>query len=117
MHMCFSFHTGSFQYLFNKILYARVKIHEKFRDVFRKQPFADVLGKGVFLKFSQYSPENILIHKAAFRLRDCNFIKKRLQLWYFALNVVKFLRTAFFIEHLRLLIEILIFFRMSEWMN
>ena len=34
-------------------------------------------------------------------LKDCNFIKKRLQHRCFPVNIVKFLRTAFYTEHLR----------------
>ena len=33
-------------------------------------------------------------------LRGCNFIKKRLQHKCFLVNVAKFLRAAFFVEHL-----------------
>ena len=33
-------------------------------------------------------------------LEACNFIKKRLQRRCFLMNIAKFLRTAFFIEHL-----------------
>ena len=33
--------------------------------------------------------------------KACNFIKKRLQHSCFPVNIAKFLRTAFFIEHLR----------------
>ena len=33
-------------------------------------------------------------------LKTCNIIKKRLQHSYFPVNFAKFLRTAFFIEHL-----------------
>ena len=34
-------------------------------------------------------------------LKSCNFIKKRFQERCFPVNIAKFLRTAFFIEHLR----------------
>ena len=37
-------------------------------------------------------------------LKVCNFIKKRLQLRYLPVNIAKFLRTTFFIEHLRWLL-------------
>ena len=37
-------------------------------------------------------------------LQACKFIKKRLQLRCFPLNIAKFLRTAFLIEHLRWLL-------------
>ena len=41
-------------------------------------------------------------------LQACNFVKKTLQRRCFPANIVKFLRTAFFIEHLRwLLLEVL----------
>ena len=34
-------------------------------------------------------------------LQTCNFIKKRLQRRCFSVNIVKFLRTAFFVEQLQ----------------
>ena len=37
-------------------------------------------------------------------LKDCNFIKMRLQHRYFPVNIAKILRTAFFIEQLRWLL-------------
>ena len=41
-----------------------------------------------------------LLNKVA-GLQAYNFIKKRLQLGCFPLNIAKFLRTAFLIEHIR----------------
>ena len=38
------------------------------------------------------------------KVADCNYIKKRLQFRSFPINMAKFLRPAFFIEHLRSLI-------------
>ena len=35
------------------------------------------------------------------KLQACNFIKNRLQHECFPLNIAKFLRTAFFVTHLR----------------
>ena len=41
----------------------------------------------------------LMLQKKAFK--DCNFMKKRLQHRRFPVNITKFVRTAFFIEHLR----------------
>ena len=48
-----------------------------------------------------------LFNKAA-GLKSCNFIQKRFQHSCFPVNIAKFLRTAFFIEHLRWLLLSLI---------
>ena len=57
----------------------------------------------MFLKVSQYSQKNTCVgvsfNKAA-DLKTYNFIKKRLRNRCFPVNIVKLLRTAFFIEHL-----------------
>ena len=57
----------------------------------------------MFLKISQYSPENtyvrIFFEKVA-GLKACNFIKKRLKYRCFPVNIAKFLRTVFFIGNL-----------------
>ena len=67
---------------------------EKFRNIHRKTP--KVAG-----------------------LEACNFIKKRLQHRCFATNIVKFFRTAFFIEHLRwqLLISVLLHDYVKAFLN
>ena len=41
-------------------------------------------------------------------LRTCNFIKTKLQHWNFLAIIAKFLRTAFFVEHLRSLLLLFI---------
>ena len=46
----------------------------------------------------------VLQNNFAIFLNACNFIKKRLQHRCFALNIAKFLRTAFFIEHIQWLL-------------
>ena len=51
---------------------------------------------GVF-KISQYLWENTCINKVA-GLKTCNFIKRRLQHWWFPVNIAKFLRKPTFIE-------------------
>ena len=61
----------------------------------RSQLFAD--ARKVFLKLAQYSQENtyvgVFFNKAA-GLRDCNYIKKRLQNRCFPVKIAKFLRRA-----------------------
>ena len=48
-----------------------------------------------------------LINKVA-GLKVCNVIKKRLQYRYFSMNIAKFLRKAFYVEHRwRLLLDFL----------
>ena len=50
--------------------------------------------KKFFLKISQYSQENICAGVSfLIKIQSCNFIKKRLQLKYFPVNIAKFLRT------------------------
>ena len=52
-------------------------------------------------------PVESFFNKAA-GLLACNFIKKRLQYRCFPVNIVKFLRTTYFIEHLQwLLLQVL----------
>ena len=57
----------------------------------------------MFLKISQYSPENTCV-AALFNkvtgLKTCNFIKKKIQPKVFPVNIATFLRTALFTEHL-----------------
>ena len=55
----------------------------KFRNIHRKTPVLESL-----------------YNKVA-GLQACKFTKKRLQQNYFAINIAKFLITAFFVEHLR----------------
>ena len=61
----------------------------------------------MFLKFrnihSKISVLESLVNKVA-ELQACNFIKKWLQDRCFPVNIAKFLRTTFFIEHLRWLV-------------
>ena len=60
---------------------------------------------------SQYSQESTCIEvfsNEVASLKDCNYIKKRLQHGCFPVNIAKFLRTAFLTEHLRWL---LLYFR------
>ena len=59
----------------------------------QKQPFAKLQDS--------IPPEN---QKFSWGIEACNFIKKRLQHRCFPANIVKFLRTAFLIEHLRRLL-------------
>ena len=66
----------------------------------RSQLFADVrkmFFKKGFVKLAQYSQENtyvgVFFNKAA-GLRDCNYIKKRLQNRCFPVKIAKFLRRA-----------------------
>ena len=86
----------------------------------QRQPFAiftekHLCSSGVFLikshasvlkKFNIYRKTPVLeylFNKVA-DLKVCNCIKKRLQYMCFPINMAKFLRPAFFIEHLRSLI-------------
>ena len=60
---------------------------------------------------SQYSQENTctgVFSNEVASLKDCNYIKERLQHGCFPVNIAKFLRTAFLTEHLRWL---LLYFR------
>ena len=54
--------------------------------------------KKLFLKISQYSQENT---SKTVGLMAFNFIKKRLQLRCFYVNIEKFFKTTYFEEHLR----------------
>ena len=65
----------------------------------RKQPFADVLQNRCSLKLRSIHRETLGKH-----LKACNFTKKRLQHRGFPVNIVKILRTAIFIEHIRWLL-------------
>ena len=60
--------------------------------------------KNVFLKFSQNWQENTCDRVSFLIKSQVNFIKKRLWHRCFLVNFAKFLRTTFFIEHLRLLL-------------
>ena len=57
--------------------------------------------KQVFVKISQNSWQNTFVRVSFLISQACNFIKKRL--WYrcFPINLAKFLRTPFYIEHFR----------------
>ena len=58
------------------------------------------------------------LHRSLFiiKFQACNFIKKKLQLRCFLVNIAQFLRTAFFIEHLRwLLLPFTTTFRNYYW--
>ena len=73
----------------------------------QKQPFTDVLQNRHSLKFRNNHTKTLvlesLFNKVA-ELKGCSFIKQRLQHRYFHVNIAKFLRTAFFIKHLRWLL-------------
>ena len=61
---------------------------------------------GFFINFAVFTGIPVLeslFNKVTGR-QHCNFIKKRLQPRWFLVNIAKFLRTAFFIEHLRWLL-------------
>ena len=63
--------------------------------------------KQKFLKISQYSQKNTCVGvflKQSCRLISLQIYEKILQYKYFSINIAKFLRTAFFIEHLRWLL-------------
>ena len=65
-------------------------------DYNQKQPFADVLQNSIALKnFAIFTGKHLYWN---------NFMKKRLQHRFFSLNIAKFLRKAFSIEHLRWLL-------------
>ena len=64
---------------------------------------------GILKNFAIFTGEHLcwtlfLMRPETFSLKACNFIKKRLQHRYFLVNIVNFLRTAFFIEHLQWLL-------------
>ena len=79
----------------------------------QKQSFADVLK--IFCKFDRKTPVlESLLNKVA-DLKDCKFIKKRLQHWCFLVKFAKFLRTHIFTEHLqRLLLTGRVFLQNSK---
>ena len=73
----------------------------------RKQPFTDVLQNRCPYKFCNNHRKRPVLESLFNKvpgLQACNFIKKRLQQRCFPVNIAKFLRTASFIEHLRLLL-------------
>ena len=57
-------------------------------------------SKYMFLKISKIDRKTPLLESLFEKLQACNFIKKRLQHWCLPANIAKFLRTAFFMEHL-----------------
>ena len=69
--------------------------------------YTEAVTKGALLKKSQNSQRDTCV-RVSFLIKlqaeACNFIKKRL--WYkcFPVNFTKFLRTLFFVEHLRWLL-------------
>ena len=77
----------------------------------QKQPFADALQNWCSEKFRNIRRKTpvleSLFNKGA-GLMACNIIKKRLQDRYFPLNNAKLLRTAFFKEHLRWLLLLIL---------
>ena len=58
----------------------------------------------LFHNIQRKTPELESLFNKVTGLQPCNFIKKRLQLRYFPLNIATFLRTALFIEHFRWLV-------------
>ena len=67
-------------------------------------------SRKLFLKILEYSQENTCvggIFNSVAGLKTCNFIKKRLQHRHFPVNIAKFSRTAFFIEHLQWLLPVI----------
>ena len=65
----------------------------------QKQSFAYVLQKYVLLKVSQASKENTCVRFSfwkTWRLKACNFIKKRLQHRFFFREVYEILKNTFF---------------------
>ena len=73
-----------------------------FNRLSQKQPFADVLQNRCSKKFRNIHRETTVLEslfsKATF-IKACKFVKKRIQHRCFPVNIVKFLRTAFFVEH------------------
>ena len=63
--------------------------------------------KNMFLKMSQNSQENTCVGVSFFMVSLCKVAGLRLRHSCFLLNFAKFLRTPFFIEHLRWLLPIL----------
>ena len=63
--------------------------------------------KNMFLKMSQNSQENTCVGVSFFMVSLCKVAGLRLRHSCFLLNFAKFLRTHFFIEHLRWLLPIL----------
>ena len=68
----------------------------------QKQPFADLLQNMYSSEFRNNLRKTELesLFSKVEGLKDCNFLKKRLQHRFFPLNIAKFFRTAFFIEQL-----------------
>ena len=72
----------------------------------QKQPFANAINN-ILLKLGNiYSKISVLesLFNKVLELQACNFIKKLLQHSCFPVNIGKFLRTKFFIEHLQWLV-------------
>ena len=69
---------------------------------FYKQLIADVLQKSVLKNFAIFTEERLCWSLFLIKLRPkaYNFIKKKLQQRCFPVNIAKFWRKAFFIEHL-----------------
>ena len=74
---------------------------------FQKEPFADVLQSRcpqILCNVHRKTAALESLFNKVPVLQACNFIKKRLQQSCFPVNIAKFLRTLFFIEHLRWLL-------------
>ena len=73
------------------------------QECFTEAALSDVLQNRCSWKFCNIHREacvlESLINKTA-TMKACNFIKKRLQHRCFTVNIAKFLRISFFIEHL-----------------
>ena len=72
----------------------------------QKQVFADVFQKKYSKNFAKFTGKLVSWSLFFIKLQGmkfCNFIKKRLQHRCFLVNIVKLLRTAVFLEHLRCL--------------
>ena len=80
------------------------------KKILQKQSSGSILEKRCSQKFRQIhrkTPVSQSFFKKSCRSQACNFIKKTLQHMCFPVNLAKFLRTPFFIEHLRWLLLIL----------
>ena len=70
--------------------------------VMTESAFRRCSTKNFSLKIEQYRQESTVLESHCNKVTDlkvCKLIKKRLQQWCFSMNIAKFLRTAFFIEH------------------